>query len=187
VSSDPASRPLRNFTRREYDKMIDAGIVGGNEHVELINGFIVQMSPEGACHSGTIDLCAEAIRRAFGSAYTVRIQHPVIVDPDAEPEPDLAVVQGGPRDHLNQHPSHPVLVVEVADSSLAYDRRDKALLYARAGFPDYWIVNLVDQCVEIFRDPEPAGYRTVVLVTSGSLISPLEFPATQIAVADLLP
>jgi Uma2 family endonuclease len=180
-------RRLRNFSRRDYENMIGAGIIGEDEHVELIGGRIIAMSPEGPVHAGAIDLCAEALRRAFGSSHTVRVQHPLAVDLEDEPEPDVAVVRGGPRDHLAEHPHAAVLVVEVAESSLAYDRGDKALLYARAGFADYWIVNLVERRVEVHRDPTPAGYRSRVSLAAGDEIAPLAAPAARIAVAALLP
>jgi Uma2 family endonuclease len=178
---------LRNFSRRDYDNMIRAGIIGEDEHVELIGGRIVAMSPEGPGHAGAIDLCAEALRQAFGAGYTVRVQHPLAVGAEDEPEPDLAVVRGGPRDHLAEHPHTAVLVVEVAESSLAYDRDDKALLYARAGVPGYWIINLVDRRTEVHRDPTPAGYRSVVSLALGDEIAPIAAPAAPIAVASLLP
>lgn len=178
---------LRNFSRRDFDNMIGAGIIGEDEHVELIGGRIVVMSPEGPLHAGAIDLCADALRLAFGSDHTVRVQHPLAVDADDEPEPDIAVVRGGPRDHLASHPHTAVLIVEVAETSLAYDRGDKARLYARAGFADYWIVNLADRRLEVFRDPAPAGYRTVASLVAGDEIAPLAAPGTAIAVRALLP
>ena len=150
-------------------------------------GRIVEMSPEGPLHAGTIDLCAEALRRAFGACYTVRVQHPLAVDPDGEPEPDLAVVKGGPRDHLADHPHEAVLIVEVSESSLDYDRAEKARLYARAGFPEDWIVNLRDRTLEVHRDPTPAGYRDVTSLAAASQISPLASPDQSVLVAALLP
>jgi Uma2 family endonuclease len=167
--------------------MIDAGILREDEHVELVGGRIVEMSPEGPLHAGTIDLCAEALRRAFGRGYTVRVQHPLAVDPDSEPEPDLAVVRGSPREHLTGHPREAVLVIEVAESSLDYDRREKAGLYARAGFPEYWIVNLRDRTVEVHRDSSPSGYQTVVSLNADAEIAPLELPGARIRPAALLP
>src|SRR5262245_56521016 len=112
----PSSRQVRNFSRRDYENMISAGIFGEDEHLELIGGRILAMSPEGPMHAGAIDLCAEALRRIFGPDYTIRVQHALAVDPDDEPEPDLAVVRGSPRDHLTEHPRDAVLVVEVAES-----------------------------------------------------------------------
>jgi Uma2 family endonuclease len=183
AAAPPAAR---NFSRREYEKMIDVGILGEDEHVELVAGRIVAMSPEGPLHAGTIDLCAETLRRLYGPSFTVRVQHPLAVDPDGEPEPDLAVVRGGPRAHLADHPHEAALVVEVAGTSLAYDRGDKARLYARAGFPEYWIVNLDADVIEVHRDPAPDGYRSVIPYGRGAVISPLAAAGT-VAAADLLP
>lgn len=177
----------RNFSRREYENMIRAGILGEDEHLELIGGRIVAMSPEGPVHAGAIDLCAEVLRRVFGDEHTVRVQHPLAVDFEDEPEPDIAVVRGGPREHLGEHPHSAVLVVEVAESSLAYDRGDKAALYARAGLADYWILNLVDRRLEVHRDPTPGGYRSVRVLALGERIAPLAAPTADIAVATVLP
>jgi len=176
----------RNFSRLEYDKMIDAGAIGEDEHVELVGGAIVEMSPEGPHHAGTIDLCAEILRGAFGPGFTVRVQHPLVIDPDGEPEPDLAVVAGGPRRHLGAHPRSAALVVEVAESSLAYDRREKALLYARAGIAEYWIVNLAERRLEVHREPAPSGYRRVDSLSAAEEIAPLGAPAAAIAIASIL-
>jgi Uma2 family endonuclease len=186
-SSTAGSRPVRNFSRLEYDKMIDAGVIGGDEHVELVGGAIVEMSPEGPHHAGTIDLCAEILRRAFGPAFTVRVQHPLVVDPDDEPEPDLAVVAGAPLEHLGAHPRSAELVVEVAESSLAYDRREKALLYACAGIAEYWVVNLVERRLEVHREPAPGGYLRCASLAAGDEIAPLGAPAAAIAIASILP
>jgi len=178
---------VRNFSRRDYENMIRAGILGEDEHLELVGGRIVAMSPEGPAHAGAIDLCAEVLRRIFGPDHTVRVQHPLAVDLEDEPEPDVAVVRGGPRDHLTEHPHTAVLVVEIAESSLAYDRGEKAALYARAGFADYWIVNLVDRRVEVHSDPSAGGYRRVAALTAAEEIAPLAAPTARIAVSALLP
>jgi Uma2 family endonuclease len=183
----PHPPPTRNFSRSEYENMIRAGILGEDEHLELIGGRIVAMSPEGPAHAAAIDLCAEALRRVFPSDHTVRVQHPLAIDDDDEPEPDVAVVRGGPRDHIAEHPHDAVLVVEVAESSLDYDRGDKALLYARAGFHDYWILDLVDRTVEVHRSPSPSGYRDIIVFSAGDEIAPLAAPEARVAVAGLLP
>jgi Uma2 family endonuclease len=180
--SPPAPRPLRNFSRVEYDKMIDAGVIREDEHVELVGGAVVEMSPEGPRHSATIDQCADVLRRAFGDAFTVRVQHPLVIDPDGEPEPDLVVVAGSAFDYFEEHPRSASLVVEVAGSSLGYDRREKTRLYARAAIPEYWIVNLVDRVVEVHRSPSASGYRDVWSVRPSETISPLAAPAATIVV-----
>jgi Uma2 family endonuclease len=184
ASHGPSARalPLRNFSRVEYDKMIDAGIFGEDEHVELVGGTVVEMSPEGPPHSATIDLCADVLRRAFGAAFTVRVQHPLVIDPDGEPEPDLVVVAGSPLDYFDEHPRTATLVVEVAESSLAYDRRDKSLLYSRAGLPEYWIVNLVDRVLEVHREPGPDGYRKIAVARIGDEVIPIALPTAGVVV-----
>jgi Uma2 family endonuclease len=177
---------LRNFSRQDFDNMIRAGIIGEDEHLELIGGRIVVMSPEGPLHAAAIDLGAEVLRGTFGAGHTVRVRHPLAVADDDEPEPDIAVVRGGPRDHLTEHPHQALLIVEVSESSLPWDRTDKALLYARAGVADYWVVNLVDRRLEVHRDPSPGGYRNVVSLAAGDEIAPLA-AAARIAVSSLLP
>ncbi len=107
----------------------------------------------------------------------------------SEPEPDISVVPGSPRDYLPAHPARPVLIVEVAESRLGFDRRTKAPIYARAGVADYWIVNLIDRVLEIYREPQRAGrrYRSVESVAPDGEVSPLAAPGVRIRVADLLP
>jgi Uma2 family endonuclease len=145
---------VRRWTREEYDRMIAAGVFAPGEKVELVDGEILSMTPQGTAHAAAICLVSTALESAFASGFFLRIQLPVATDALSEPEPDLSVVQGSPRDYLANHPSCPVLVVEVADSTLEYDRQRKARIYARAGVQDYWIVNLVDRCVEAYRSPD---------------------------------
>ncbi|MBI4572140.1 MAG: Uma2 family endonuclease [candidate division NC10 bacterium] len=105
---------------------------------------------------GPCVLTQDALRKAFGEGTHVRIQLPLALDPSSEPEPDVTVVRGSPRDYRDAHPSAALLVVEVADTTLSHDRDQKGSLYARAGVADYWIVNLVDQVLEVYRDPGPS-------------------------------
>jgi Uma2 family endonuclease len=127
---------LRRWSRAEYDRMIDAGVLTTEDHVELIDGEIVTMTPQKSRHATAVWLAQIAIGRAFGEPFGVRTQLPLALDPGSEPEPDIAVVTGSPRDYSDEHPSTAVLIVEVADASLAFDRTVKASLYARAGIPD---------------------------------------------------
>lgn len=166
--------------------MVDAGVLGPNDRVELIEGEILVMSPEKSRHAAVVDLVAEALRRIVGSGHTVRVQHPLGLGTSSEPEPDLCVVPGTPRDYLSAHPTTALLVVEVADSSLAFDQTTRARLYAAAGLPEYWIVNLVDRCVEVHRVPGEAGYVQVTRHDVGEL-SPLVLPGARVPVDDLLP
>jgi Uma2 family endonuclease len=135
-----------------------------------------------------------ALRAVLPSGWIVRTQLPVSLDDESEPEPDLVVVPGRPADYRHAHPERPALAVEVSDSSLSFDRQQKGSLYARAGVQDYWIVNLVDRVLEIYRDPGPDvsapygwRYRSVVTLTPPASVVPLAFANRPIAVVDLLP
>ena len=189
--SAPAIQTKR-WTRQEYDRMAEAGIFSPNERVELLEGEIVTMTSQRSPHSAAIGLADAALRQAFGSAYWVRIQLPLIVDPNSEPEPDLAVVPGAPREYVHEHPRTALLVMEIADSTLQKDREHKTPIYARAGIPEYWIVNLADRCLEVYRDPvvsagQPARYQSAREIARTETIFPLSIPHVSIAVADLIP
>jgi len=185
---------LRRWARDEYERMVEAGVFPPGDRVELIDGEIVAMTPQGSGHATAVGLIEEALRAVFQVGYHVRGQRPLALDPTSEPEPDVAVVPGGLRDYRDAHPTAAALVVEVADTTLAYDRDHKGSLYARAGIPEYWIVNLLDHTVEVSRDPAPVpearygwGYRTVRAYRPGDTIVPDAAPHRQVAVGDLLP
>jgi Uma2 family endonuclease len=167
--------------------MVETGILGPEDHVELLDGEIIEMSPEKSRHATAVDLALEALRAAFATGHTVRVQHPLALGEASEPEPDLAVVAGSPRDYAAGHPASALLVVEVADSSLEYDRKRKAHAYAGAGIEDYWIVNLTGACLEVYRSPSPDGYRSVATHSRDASITPLAAPDAVVRVADLLP
>jgi Uma2 family endonuclease len=154
VPALPPPLPMRRFTVDEYHRMIDAGVFGGDERFELLEGWIVAKLTRKPPHDATIELLTDVLRDRLPAGWRVRVQS-AITTADSEPEPDLAVVRGGPRDYLKRHPGPAdlAMVVEVADSSLADDRSLEARLYARAGIPAYWIVNLVDLRVEVYTDP----------------------------------
>jgi len=183
----------RRWSRVEYDKLIETGFLGPGDKIELLGGQLCVSEPQNSPHATAISLGLEAIRQALAPAWHVRVQLPIALDDESEPEPDLAVVSGGPRDYTD-HPSRPALVVEVADSSLALDREHKGSLYARARLPEYWIVNLVDRILEVHREPGlDAGaqygwaYRVVLRLGPDEHVTPLAAPTARIPVADLLP
>jgi Uma2 family endonuclease len=191
-----ASYPIRNrrWTRKEYDELIKSGFFDEDEPIELLGGQLIVAEPKGSPHSTAIALTVEALRVAFGPGWLVRAQDPVALDAESEPEPDVAVVPGRPRDYLAEHPARPALLVEVAESSLAFDRGHKGSLYARAGLADYWIVNLVDEVLEVHRGPAldrsaEFGWRylDVQALGPGTTVAPLARPDVIVAVADLLP
>ncbi len=136
----------RRWTRFEYERLIDAGMFRPGERLELLDGQLVVREPQGSLHATAVGLIEDALRACFGSGWVVRVQMPIALDDESEPEPDVAVVAGARRDYELSHPARPALVVEVSESSLGQDRGDKAGLYARAGVPEYWIVNLVSRC-----------------------------------------
>jgi Uma2 family endonuclease len=183
----------RRWTRVEYDNLIETGFLGPGDKIELLGGQLCVSEPQNSPHARAISLGLEAIQRALASGWHVRVQMPIALDDESEPEPDLAVVSGGPRDYAD-HPSRPALVVEVADSSLALDREHKGNLYARARLPEYWIVNLADRVLEVYREPGlDAGaqygwaYRVVLTLGPDEHVTPLAAPSARIPVADLLP
>ena len=191
-----ASYPIRNrhWTRKEYDELIKSGFFVEDEPIELLGGQLIVAEPKGSPHSTAVALAVEALRAAFGSGWLVRVQDPIALDAESEPEPDVAVVPGRARDYLAEHPARPALLVEVAESSLAFDRGHKGSLYARAGLADYWIVNLVDEVLEVYRRPAldrsaEFGWRylDVQALRSGTTVAPLARPDVTVAVADLLP
>jgi Uma2 family endonuclease len=184
----------RRWTRQEYDRMIEAGVLTPEDRVELIDGEILAMTPQGSAHATGVSLAQEALRTAFGRDVHIRTQLPLAFGAESEPEPDVAVVAGAVRDYRDAHPQSALLVVEVADATLPYDRDVKGSLYARARVPEYWLVNLAEAVVEVHRDPMvmPQGlfgwqYRTVDRFGPGDSMAPLSFPHASIAVADLLP
>ena len=153
---------------------------------------MVVKEPQGSRHVSAVGLVAEALRVAFGSGWFVQVQCPIALDDRSEPEPDVCVVRGSPRDYRDALPTRPALIVEVAVSGLRIARSRKAMMYARAGIEDYWIVNVAGRTLEIHRDPAPAmgsrsRYRAVQAFGIDDTVSPLAMPSAQIAVADLLP
>jgi Uma2 family endonuclease len=184
----------RRWTRAEYDRLIDLGIFRSGEHLELLGGQLMVSEPQGSLHAAAVGLVEDALRVCFGPGWAVRVQMPIILDDESEPEPDLAVVPGTHRDYAAAHPARPPLLVEVAESSLADDRGTKGTLYARAGIADYWILNLVDRALEVCRDPVTAAaqssgwrYQDVRVLQPGASIAPLARPDALVEVAALLP
>ena len=199
ASPPPSASPLptllvRRFTVDEYHQMIQAGILAEDEPVELLEGWIVNKMPRNPPHDATIQLANKVLTPSLPDTWDIRVQS-AITTPDSEPEPDLAVVRGTPRDYLDHHPGPGEIgtLIEIADTSLDHDRTMKGRSFARAAIPVYWIINLHDRQVEVYTDPtgpdpQPA-YRTrrdhgetddVPLVLDGQEIA-------RLPVRDLLP
>jgi Uma2 family endonuclease len=172
--------------------MVSAGVFEPGDRVELLDGLLVVREPQGSRHAVAVALVRASLERAFDSGYHVREEKPLALDALSEPEPDLVVVRGRVRDYRDAHPSVPVLLVEVADASLGRDRVRKGRLYARAGVAEYWILNLVSEVLEVYREPtrsspRAARYRSVRLLKKNAVVSPLAAPRARIRVAALLP
>ncbi len=178
-------RSRRLFTVDEYDRMVEAGVFGPEDRLELINGEIVEMSPIGLPHA----VCVTNLTRIFitrlGDRAVVWTQNPVTASTRSKPQPDLALLR--PRSYRHAHPAveDVFLLIEVADTSLAYDRRVKLPLYANAGVPEYWIIDTDAEAVETFRAPAASGYRDTRRITRDGTVAPSAFPDVTIRVADL--
>jgi Uma2 family endonuclease len=184
----------RKWTRVEYERLVEAEILAPEDRIELVGGAMICKEPQYSPHATGIRLVQRVLAGAFGPGWDVRPQLPIALDSDSEPEPDVSVVPGDPRDYRDAHPTRPALVVEVALSRVRFDRDHKGSLYARAGLAEYWIVNLQDRRLEVYREPVPDagsafGWRYGTALTLGvtERIAPLAVPTASVAVADLLP
>jgi Uma2 family endonuclease len=176
---------VRRLKREEYEKLVELGHFD-NERVELIRGVIVRMPPpQGAPHAGPIETLTELLVPALVGRARVRVQLPLIAPDDSVPEPDIAVVDRA--DHFQTHPSSAHLVIEVARSSVTYDRETKGPLYASMGVPDYWVLDVERRVLEVYRRPSGERYEEVTALRAGATVTLVAFPDVTIAVSDLLP
>lgn len=183
---DPAAiapETLRRFTRAEYDHFGDLGVFD-DERVELLCGAVVTMSPNSPEHIDPIAQLQELLFEALKGRAKVRVQFALLAGDESVPEPDIAVVPLD--DYRHRHPAEALLVVEVALSSLRIDRLVKAPLYAASGFPEYWIVNVADRCIEVYRTPQGGAYADLTRHGAGETLSPQAFPDVAIRVNDVL-
>ncbi len=183
----------RRWSKTEYYRLGELGFFR-EQRVELVEGRLMVLSPQSSEHSCGVELAARALEGAFGPGHWARRQMPIDLGQTSEPEPDVALVVGTVQQYVSAHPTTAVLIVEVSDSTLSYDRRRKGSLYARAGIADYWIVNLRRRQLEVYRGPipdpsRPYGYRysSRTDLTPPASLSPLALPGVSIPVASLLP
>jgi Uma2 family endonuclease len=182
---------IRRLSVHEYHRMIDAGILGEDEAVELLEGILVTQTVRRPRHDVAVSLIHAALTGVLPAGWFCRVQSAVTTQ-DSEPEPDVAVVRGPPRRYASAHPTSDsiALLVEVAEGSLARDRIDKARLYARAGMAVYWIVNLVDQVVETHTNPDPGRSEYAerrVFGAADAVSFEVDGQTVRIQVADVLP
>jgi Uma2 family endonuclease len=168
--------------------MAEAGVLVEDERVELITGEIVGMTPIGSQHAGCVRGLNRQLTRALGDRALIAVQDPIVLDDTSEPEPDIAVLRFREDDYRSLHPkpADVLLIIEVADTSVDYDRNVKLPLYAQAGIPEAWLVRLREACIEIHRNPAATGYQEMRTLRSGDRVSPLAFPDLELAVAAVL-
>jgi Uma2 family endonuclease len=177
------------FDRQQYHALVQAGVLKEDTRVELIRGDLTVMSPISPRHAGTVKRLNFVFSRRLGERAVIGVQDPFAIGDDNEPEPDLSVLKPRADFYAADHPQPAdlLLVVEVADTSLRYDREVKVPLYAAAGISEVWVLNLADNLLEIYREPGPKGFRSLQRLSPGDQVSPLAFPDLNLAVADLLP
>jgi len=191
MTSEWLPAPLYRMTLEQYEAMVDSGAFTKRDRFHLINGYLVAKMTQRTPHVTADDLCGTALDRQLPAGWYVRPAKPVrLPASSSEPEPDRCVVRGGIRDYSKRHPgpADVALVVEIADSSLAEDRK-MAEIYGSAGIPVYWIVNLVDGQVEVYANPGPLGYGSMEVLMPGHVLPVMidGVEVGQIAVADILP
>lgn len=176
----------RRFTVAELLHLAKIGFLGMDERVELIQGEIVEMSPIGEDHASSVIRLNVLLSNSFGRRAFVNVQNPLRLDDETLTQPDVTLLQ--PReDFYRQHPGpeNVLLLIEVSDTTLQYDRRVKTALYGTAGVIEYWIINLKKRQIEVYRDPQPEGYRTITHHAPGETLSPLAFPDVTLKVDEM--
>lgn len=178
----------RRFTLEEYRRMGEVGILHEDDRVELIHGEIIEMSPIGSRHAACVAVLTELLVRGVGDRAILWPQNPLTILPDSEPQPDIVLLARRPDFYREAIPQagDVLLVIEVAESSIRYDRRVKRGLYAGAGVPEYWIVDLEGQRIEVYRSPAGEDYREAERRERGARVAPLAFPDVTLPVATII-
>ena len=177
----------RLFKREEYHRMGEVGILKQSDRVELIHGEIVEMSPIGRLHRAFVINLTRLLVMRLADRAVVSVQLPIVLADDTEPEPDFAILRHRPVPYKEReaHTEDVLLLIEVADTSLAYDRSTKLRLYAEAGIPEYWVVDCTTQCVDVYRTPYADGYRDVRHVTGDGTVTLQAFPDVALTLAEI--
>jgi len=178
--------PIRRLSVAEYHKMGEIGIFGEDERIELIDGVIGEMSPKGTRHTTSVSNLTNLLPLLLEGEALIRVQDPILLDDNTEPEPDMAVVKSYEGAYVESHPrpDDVLFLIEVADTSLEYDREVKIPRYAAAGIPEVWIVNLVENLIEVYREPFVTSgmgrYRIRMVFVEGDTLTPQAFPDLKI-------
>ena len=190
VQEAPAyTSQTRKFTAAEYYRMAEVGILKSDERVELIEGEIIVMPPIGPEHADEVNQFNAVFAPSAPGRFRISIQNPVQLDDGSEPQPDVTLLRLRPEGYRSAHPAPTdvLLVVEISDSSLAYDRDIKAHIYGRNAIPETWVRNLAEGCIERFTQPGPDGYALHTVHRRGETLTPVSLPDLEIEVDDLLP
>ena len=174
-------------TVAEYHRMAEAGIFSPDARVELIAGEVIDMPPIGSPHAGTVNYLGDKVKLACGTQAIVAIQNPVFLNLHHEPQPDLMLLRPRPDFYRSSHPTPAdvFLIIEVADTSLAYDTQIKLPLYARHGIPEVWLADLSNRQFLVHRTPTPTGFQDVQTLTDLSALTPLLLPGVTVDLSDL--
>ncbi|MEH2010492.1 Uma2 family endonuclease [Nostoc sp.] len=184
----------KRFTLDEYHRLTELGFFHEDDHIELINGEIIEMASKGTAHETCLRNLWKQLPKIIGDRATLQSQAPITLPPNSEPEPDFAIVQNRDDNYLSSHPKSAdvLLVIEVSDSSLAYDQDVKIPLYAKAGIVDYWIFNLFDNFLECYSEPyqdnlSKYGYLNKRIVLSNQVINFPCFPDLSLDLGKVFP
>jgi len=188
IAESVSDLPLKRWTVEDYHRMITTGILTPEDQVELLEGQIVEMVPQEPPHAATTDEGADYLRELFREQAKVRSQLPITLAPDSEPEPDIAIVRIDPNRYRDRHPESEdiFLVIEISDTTLSRDRNRKAKIYAQAKINEYWIVNLNQRQVIVYRHPEDGLYQVKQTLGVADSVTPLVFPDLQVQLTHLL-
>jgi Uma2 family endonuclease len=176
------------FTVEEWHKMGEIGLFSPDRRVELIEGEIIEMGPIGSSHAGCVSWLNNFFGTRVAGSAIVNMQNPIQLGHSSEPQPDLTILHLEPHFYRNKHPTPKdvLLLIEVSDSTLTYDRHVKKPLYARYGIIEYWVVNLKENCIEVYLNPQAQDYTLIHIMRRGDVITPSQLPHISVAVSDIL-
>lgn len=186
--AEPLDLPLKRWSTDEYHRLIAAGILTPDDRVELLDGQIIEMVPQDPPHASITSSAGNDFVSLFAGKAWIRSQLPITLAPDSEPEPDIAIVRIDPNRYRDRHPGPQdiFLLIEIADSTLSHDRNRKAKVYAKAGIPEYWIVNISQQQLIVLKNPQAGLYQSEQILLANAQIAPEAFPDVMISVQNLL-
>lgn len=180
---------VRLWTVDEYHRMLETEILTTDDRVQLIAGQIIQMSPQLPPHAATTQCASDYLRELIPGQAIIRVQLPITLRPNSEPEPDIAVVRINSRRYQDHHPiaDDVYLLIEVAGTTLNSDRTFKSRIYAQANIPDYWVLDVNNRQIYVFRQPQEASYQQEIILKENNTISLLAFPEITVQVAQVFP